>query len=189
MRRLVEITFMSLDGVIDAPDVVGEARRYFAANDEHESYQRAWLFAADALLLGRKTYESLSRAYLGIAQDGSGPSRDFVARMNSIPKYIASRTLKQANWNASVIHGDLAEEVKALKAQAGKDIVKYGTGSVDRFLFDQHLIDLFCLIIYPFALGHGLHLFEDVEPAMHMNLSDMRRFRNGTLVLEYIPQA
>ncbi len=70
--------------------------------------------------------------------------------MNSIPKYVASRTLKKASWNASVIHGDIADEVRKLKSQPGKDIVKYGTGLLDRVLFAQRLVDLLCIIVYPF---------------------------------------
>lgn len=180
---------MSLDGVIDAPDVVQEALRYFSGNVEHESYQKGWLFSVDALLLGRKTYETLSQAYLAVARSGGVAPADFVGRMNSIPKYVASRTLKQAAWNATVIQGELAEEVKAIKDQAGKVILKYGTGSLDHLLFGQHPVDLLCLVIYPFALGHGVHLFEGVEFATHMTLSEVKRFQNGTMVLEYRPQS
>ena len=135
MRKLIEITFMSLDGVMDAPDIVQEAQPYFLSNKEHDAYQKERLFAADALLLGRKTYEGLSQAYLGIAKAGQGAPTDFVERMNSVPKYAASSTLKQASWNATVIHGDIVEEVRRIKEPPGKDIVKYGTGPLDRVLF------------------------------------------------------
>ena len=187
MRRLIEITFMSLDGVIDAPDVVQLARPYFVSSNEHDNYQQERLLAADAVLLGRKTYEALSKAYLAMAASPKDAPMDFVDRMNSIPKYVASRTLTGVTWNATVIHGDLAEEVRAIKQQPGKDIVKYGTGPLDRVLFGRHLVDLLCILIYPFVLSHGIHLFQGMDVTTHMTLSDVKRFQNGTMVLEYAP--
>ncbi len=189
MRQLIEITFMSIDGVIDAPDIVGEAEPYFAGNEEHDSYQTQRLFGADALLLGRKTYESLSEAYLGMAKAGAGAPMEFVDRMNSIPKYIASTTLKETTWNTTVIRGDIAEEVRALKEQPGKDIIKYGTGILDRVLFAHNLVDTLCIVVYPFVLGHGAHLFSDVDITRHMKLSDIKRFKTGTVVMEYACRA
>lgn len=186
-RKLVEVTFMSIDGVIDAPDIVQEARQYFSSSDEHSRYQHKKLFAADALLLGRKTYETFAKAYVDMAKAGKGAPMEFVERMNSIPKFVASKTLKKADLNATVIHGDIAEEVRKLKSQPGKDIVKYGTGPLDRVLFEQKLVDLLCVLVYPFALGHGTHLFEGLEPAMHLRLSDIKRWENGTVVIEYTP--
>lgn len=187
MRKLVEVTFMSLDGVIDAPDIVHEAQPYFLSSAEHAAYQKMRLFAADALLLGRRTYEKLSKAYLSMANaGGKGVPMDFVDRMNSIPKYVASRTLKETSWNATVVHGDIAEEVRKIKNQPGKDILKYGTGPLDKVLFSQRLVDLLCIVVYPFALGHGIRLFEGLEPTMHLRLSDEKRFESGTVVFEYM---
>src|SRR3954469_16012718 len=99
MRNLVEITFMSLDGVIDAPDITQEAQPYFLGDKQHDEYQKARLFAADGLLLGRATYERLSKAYVGMAQSGKGAPMELVERMNSIAKFVASTTLKEASWN------------------------------------------------------------------------------------------
>ena len=187
-RKLVEVTFMSVDGVIDAPDIVREARQYFSSSDEHSRYQHQILFAADALLLGRKTYETFAKAYLDMAKTGKGAPMAFVERMNGIPKFVASKTLKTADWNATVIRGDIAEEVRKIKSQPGQNIVKYGTGPLDRVLFGQRLVDLLCILVYPFALGHGTHLFEGLKPTMHLSLSDVKRWENGTVVLEYVPR-
>ena len=188
MRKLIEITFMSLDGVMDAPDMVQQAQQYFQSDAEHDEYQKARLFAADHLLLGRKTYEKLSQAYLGMAKaGGAGAPMDLVTRMNSIPKYVASKTLEEASWNASIIQGDVAQEVRTIKDGPGRDIVKYGTGPLDRVLFENRLVDRLCIILYPFVLGHGTHLFEKLEVTTHLALSDLKRFKNGTVVLEYTP--
>jgi dihydrofolate reductase len=179
---------MSLDGVIDAPDITQEAQPYFSGDKQHDQYQKERLLAADALLLGRATYEQLSKAYTGMAKSGQGAPKEFVERMNSIPKFVASTTLKKASWNAQVIQGDIAEQVKKIKEQPGRDIVKYGTGVLDRVLFGQGLIDSLCIIVYPFLLGHGTHLFERVELTTHLQLSDVKRFDSGTRVLEYTPK-
>ena len=189
MRKLIEITFMSIDGVIDAPDIVQEVQRYFLSNEEHEVYQKEKLFAADALLLGRKTYEVFSKAYPSMAKSGKGAPTGFVDRMNSIPKYVASTTLKDKEmlWNASVIRGDIAQEIQKLKELPGKDIVKYGTGILDRVLFAQDLVDVLCIVLYPFVLGHGKRLFEGIDITKHMSLSDEKRLENGTVILEYNP--
>jgi dihydrofolate reductase len=186
MRRLIEITFMSSDGVIDDPEIVKEAQRYFSAEDE-QAYQKEHLFAADALLLGRKTYEKFAKAYPAMEKGGNGVPVDFVQRMNSIPKFVASKTLKDTTWNASLLHGDIADEVRKLKRQDGKDIIKYGTGTLDRVLFGERLIDRLCLIHYPFILGHGTHLLDGLGITTHLQLSDVKRFKSGTLVLEYVP--
>ena len=179
---------MSLDGVIDAPDLVQQAQSYFISNQEHDNYQKKKLFAADALLLGRKTYEALSAAYLSMAKSGQGAPMDFVSRMNEIPKYVVSRNLKETTWNAKVIQGDVVEEVRKMKELPGRDIVKYGTGLLDRVLFGQHLIDSLCIIVYPFVLGHGTHLFEGTELTTHFRLTNLIRFSNGTVALEYEPR-
>jgi dihydrofolate reductase len=186
MRKLIEVTFQSIDGVVDAPDIVQEARAYFLSNPEHENYARERLFAADALLLGRKTYEAFAESYPRMAKSAQGAPIDFVDYMNSIPKYVASTTLQSATWNATIIKGDIAGEVHKLKEQPGKDIVKYGTGQFDQVLFSHDLVDLLCIVVYPFILGHGRRLFEGIEITKHLKLSNVRRFKNGTLILEYI---
>src|SRR5687768_11441458 len=106
MRKLVESTFMSLDGVINAPQEWSPP--YW--NEEHADYAQKLLFAADALLLGRKTYEGFAEAWP--ARSGN----DYTDRINSLPKHVASTTLQETTWNATVIRGDVAEEVAKLKA-------------------------------------------------------------------------
>lgn len=185
MRKLIEITFQSINGVVDAVDLVQEARPYFLSDPEHNQYARERLFAADALLLGRKTYEAFAESYPRMAETASGVPDDFVDYMNSIPKYVPSTTLQAAKWNATILKGVIAAEVRKLKEQPGKDIVKYGTGKLDQVLFGHDLVDLLCIEIYPFIFGHGTRLFEGIEITKHLHLSDVRRFKNGTVILEY----
>jgi dihydrofolate reductase len=188
MGRLIEITFMSIDGVIDAPDLTQHVMQYIMQNKEHEDYQNQWLSDADTLLLGRKTYEFFAEAYPKMEQTDMGSLTEFVKRMNRISKHVASNTLQETKWNATIINEDLAHAVEKIKNDKGMNIIKYGTGTVDKTLFEHKLVDLLCLVIYPFVLGHGTHLFEDLGLTTHMELSNIKRFENGTMVLEYIPK-
>ncbi|MDR3576879.1 MAG: dihydrofolate reductase family protein [Anaerolineaceae bacterium] len=186
MRILIEITFQSIDGIMDAPDIVQEAQPYFLSNPEHDNYAKEKLFAADALLLGRKTYQSFAESYPRMAASSApGVPHDFVDYMNRIPKYVASTTLQSAAWNASILKGDIAAEVRRLKDLPGKDIIKYGTGQLDQLLFSRDLVDLLCIVVYPFILGHGRRLFEGIQLTKHRQLSNVIRFKNGTVILEY----
>jgi dihydrofolate reductase len=178
MRKLIQSTHVSLGGQIDPLDW---ALPYL--DDEHMRYASELLDSAGALLLGRRTYEGLSAAYPGMA------SSPFVDRMNSIPKFVASRTLTEATWNATIIPGDVAGFVAGLKRRPGGSIVKYGNGPLDRSLMASGLIDEFHLLVTPVAAGSGRRLFEDVVPdAPQLFLADVRRFASGVVVLIYTPR-
>jgi dihydrofolate reductase len=177
MRKLIESTHAALGGEIDPLDWA-----YPYLDDEHMRYATELLDRADALLLGRQTYEGLSAAYTAMA------STPFVDRMNSIPKYVASKTLTEATWNATVIPGDVAGFVADLKRQPGGDIVKYGNGPLDRLLMADNLIDEFHLLLTPVAAGSGRHMFEEIHGTPHLSLADVRRFASGVLVLIYTPK-
>jgi dihydrofolate reductase len=184
MRKLIGFTHVSLGGEIGALDAW--AMPYL--DDEHTAYAMRLLRSADALLLGRRTYEGLSVAYPAMADD-AGKANEFVERMNSIPKFVASRTLRDLTWNATVIEGDVVQRVAELKEQPGGALLKYGTGPLDALLMANGLIDEFHLLLTPVAVGRGQHLFEDVEGMPHLRLADVTRFANGVLALVYTPTA
>jgi dihydrofolate reductase len=108
--------------------------------------------------------------------------------MNSIPKFVASKTLQKTTWNATLIPGDVADFVAELKRQPGGNIVKYGNGPLDRPLMANNLIDEFHLLLTPVAAGAGQHLFEEIHGAPRLSLADVRRFASGVLVLIYTPE-
>jgi dihydrofolate reductase len=187
MRKLVESTFVTLDGVISdtvpstAPRASPEKWGGPFWDDEHSKYAHDLLFSSDALLLGRVTYEGFAESW---------PSRsgfDFADKINAMPKYVASRTLKDATWNATVLQGDVAAAVSRLKEQPGDNILKYGTGELDRTLMDHDLVDEFHFWMFPLALGAGQRLFDGIDTT-RLELVDTKRFKSGIVVLKYEPR-
>lgn len=176
-RKLIEVVHVSLGGEIDPLDWA-----FPYLDDEHMRYAMEVLDGAEALLLGRRTYEGLSKAY---------PAMDpnpFVDRMNSIPKYVASGTLENLTWNATVIPGEVTGFVADLKRQPGGNLVKYGNGPLDQTLMGGGLVDEFHLLLTPVAAGGGQHMFEEVQGAPRLELADVRRFASGVLRLIYTPK-
>ena len=177
MRKLVESTFVTLDGVIENPQNWGGP--YW--NDEHADYATTLLFAADALVLGRKTYEGFAEAW---PQRSGDPYTD---RINAMPKHVASTTLEQLVWNASVLEGDAAEAVAKLKGEEGENLLKFGTGTFSRTLLEHGLIDELHLWIFPVLAGGGQRLIDGIEP-MHLELVETTRFSTGLVVNAYAPK-
>jgi dihydrofolate reductase len=185
MGKLVEMTHVSLGGQIDELDQWA----FPYLDEDHNRYASRLLEEADALLLGRISYEGMANAYLKMAEQAPpGTPTEFIARMNQVPKYVASRTgAATPNWNASQIDGDVAEAVAGLKAD-GKNLVKYGTGMLDATLVEHGLIDEFHLSLTPVATGRGERLFEHLEGAPQLELQELTRFDSGVLLLVYTPR-
>ena len=178
MRKLVGSTFITLDGVISDPQVWGPP--YW--DEEHFGYARKLLEPADALLLGRRTYEGFAPAWSSRAGD------PFADRINALPKHVASRTLTETSWNATVIPGDLADGVRDLKAGDGGTIVKYGTGEVDVVLLEAGLLDELHLWVFPVVAGAGDRLLPGID-LTHVRLLDTTVFSSGIVVHVLAPKA
>ncbi len=176
MRKLIESTLVSLDGVTEAPE------RWVNFDAEATAYSMEELGNYDAFVMGRVTYEQLS-AYWG--QTAGDPYLD---RINAMPKYVASRSLTQTAWNATLLGPDPANAIARLKDQPGKDLIKYGTSRLDDTLVRDHLIDEFRFWIRPVVAGAGQRLFEDVDTSgLHLRLTGERRLGNGSVILTYAP--
>jgi len=161
MRKIVVSEFLSLDGVMEGPgnqgkfELAGWTMPYW--NTEIGKFKKEELFDCNCLLLGRITYQGFAEAWPS-RKDEQG----FADRMNSIPKYVASTTLKQLDWNNShLISGHLAGEVMMLKEKSGKDILVAGSSVLIQTLMAHDLIDEFRLLLYPVILGSGKRLFKD----------------------------
>jgi dihydrofolate reductase len=179
MRKLVESTFMTLDGVINDPQ--NWSGPYW--DDEHAGYARGLLFSSDAMLLGRKTYEGFAQAWPQRAGDN-----DFADRFNELPKFVASRSMPpgQAEWNATVLEGDVADAVAKLKDEDGETIIKYGTGEFSKALLENKLVDEYHFWIFPEVMGSGDRLLDGFRTSLE--LVDTTRFKSGIVVLKLAPK-
>ena len=148
MRKLIELTHVTLG------EEVGSPQEWVAPylDDQHMEYSSSLLGEAEVLLLGRVTYEGLSTAYTAMRPNA------FVDRMNAIPKYVASRTLQEARWNATLIKGDVVSFVTDLKQENGGSILRYGNGALTQTLMEHGFIDEFHFLLTPVAVGKGKHL-------------------------------
>ena len=170
--------FVSLDGVVESP----EKWSFPFWNDEIGKFKQNETFASDALLLGRVTYEGFAAAWPG-RKDPEG----FADRFNSMPKYVASTTLKKLGWNNShLIRGDVPREVAKLKRGPGQDIVIHGSPGLVRSLMPHSLIDEYRLLVYPIVLGKGRRLFDEGSAA-NLRLSESQVFDTGVVKLIYRP--
>ena len=193
MRKIIVSEFVTLDGVMQAPggpdeDTSGNFKHggwiFKFRDDRDPKYKLDELFASDALLLGRKTYEIFA-AYWPKAKDDVG----FADKMNNLPKHVVSTTLKKVDWNNSkLIKTNVAEEVRKLKQQPGKDILVYGSAKLVNTLLRHNLIDELRLMVYPVVLGSGNRLFDDHAEAMKvMKLAESKTFPSGIVLLSYHP--
>ena len=185
--QLVVTAFMTLDGIIEAPgfDEHRTGRNAWALRVQGEEdlvYNKAQVMSADALLLGRRTWQ----IWAAFWPTATGEP-DLVERMNSIPKYVVSSTLKRAEWNNStIIAGDIAGAVSRLKAEPGGDLLVYGSADLVDELLRHDLIDEYRVLMYPVILGSGKRLFRDRIDTRHLRLAGSRTFGSGVVLLTYV---
>ena len=180
MRKIINSTYISLDGVVEQPHKWPSIER--PSDGRGDEIQIGLLSACDGVLMGRRTYESFAPAWQARSGD---PLSD---RMNALPKYVVSTTLTDPAWaNTTVISDDVVERVRELKAQPGQDIVQYGFGAVSTLLMDNGLLDELRLWIHPLFVGKGSA--DDVlfpkGPATQFVLTDSTILKSGTVILSY----
>jgi dihydrofolate reductase len=179
MRKLIESTLLTTNGVIDNPqDWSGP---YW--DDEHSAYSQGLMENVEAQVLGRVTYEGFAEAW---SQRSGDPYTDM---FNAMPKYVASRTLTEFTWNARPLEGDAAEAVKRLKAEDGGDLIKFGTGSFSKTLLEHKLVDEYHFWIFP-VLATGAKLFDGIDVDItHLELLGTTTFKSGIVVHKLAPKA
>jgi dihydrofolate reductase len=174
MRKIIESTLVSLDGVFEDPHIW--ATEYF--DQEAEKYALELLLSSDAMLMGRKTYEFFAAAFPH--QKG-----DYGRRINEMRKYVFSNSLRQADWtNSSIVAGDVAAEAAKLKQHDGKDLVVYGHGLFAQTLLEHDLLDELKFWIHPLFVGRGKSLFREGNK-IKMNLAATKTLATGVVVLTY----
>ena len=157
--------FVTLDGVSQGPGSPGEDTSdgfsqggWFVPHLDEEFVQQAadWLGQADALLFGRRTYDNFARDWPRITD----PDDPFSEKMNGLPKYVASHSLKQASWApTTILSGDVAAQVAELKRQPGRELQIHGSARLAQSLLAAGLIDEVRLVIAPVVVGNGRRLF------------------------------
>jgi dihydrofolate reductase len=191
MRKVVVFNNLTLDGVIQAPGRPEEDRRggfqhggWAAPYGAMQSSEAGEVLPGfGALLLGRRTYEVL---YDYWPKQTNNP---FTEILNKLPKYVASTTLKEPlPWvNSTLLKGDVAQAVAALKAQQGEDLVVMGSSELIQTLIKHNLIDLYVLLIHPLVLGSGRRLFSDRGASATLQLVSAKATPNGVVVATYQP--
>ncbi|VVB70101.1 Uncharacterised protein [uncultured archaeon] len=185
MRKLIVSEFLTLDGVFEDPG--GSEKTKYGGwsfefwNEQAMKFKQDELFAADALLLGRVTYQGFAAAWPSMKDE-----QGFADRMNSIPKYVVSTTLHALEWNNShLIKENIIEEIKKLKQEESQDILVFGSGILVKTLIQENLIDEYRLMIHPMILGTGRHLFKEGIEKTKLKLLNTEKFDTGIIVLTY----
>lgn len=176
MRKLKCAMYIALDGVVENPAWTAPFW-----NDELSTMQADYLFNSDALVLGRVTYEGFAAAWPSMEESTGG----FGVKMNSMPKYVASRTLDRAEWNATIIQGDVADRVKQLKGENGGDLLIYGSGDLVDTLTSHGLIDEYRLMLHPVIVGSGKRFMLHQDSTTTLRLAESRTTETGVAVLTY----
>jgi len=177
MRQIAAGLFVSLDGVVEAPEKW--TGPYF--NDQVGQAVGALMAGHDAMLLGRVTYEGFAAAF-------GGQSGGMADQMNSTPKYVVSRTLTTANWqNSTLISGDVAARISELKQQPGRNIGMSGSSDLVSWLLRHGLLDRLDLLVFPVVLGSGKRLFSEPDGQVPLALASSEAFGTGVVHLTYTP--
>jgi dihydrofolate reductase len=191
--KLCVTTMVSLDGVMQAPGGPGEDRSggfkfggWTAPYGSKEGFESiiGWLSQADAFLLGRKTYQ----IFAGYWPKVTDPSDPIAGLLNRLPKYVASKSLKNVAWaNATLLKGNVVAAVKKLKALEGRELQVHGSSDLLQTLLKARLIDEWRIILFPVVLGNGKRLFGSGTVPGAWDLVDSRRTPKGVMLQVYRP--
>ncbi len=185
MRNVVVTEFITLDGVFEDPGGAEKTEHggwsFKFWSEESGKFKYDELVAADAMLLGRITYQGFAAAWPEMTDEAG-----FADRMNSLPKYVASRTLDKLEWqNSHLIEGDVVDAVSALKQQEGQNILVGGSGQLANVLLRADLVDELRFLVSPLVLGSGRRFFEDGSAPRTMELVEAVSLDTGVLALTY----
>jgi dihydrofolate reductase len=181
MRKIIVEAEVSVDGAMGGENMDFWSQTAPFRSEDVTKYLNDLLFMPDALLIGRKTYQYFSQVW---------PTRQGkdAEHINSMPKYVASRTLKEPlPWNTMLIAGDAADEIRKLKQEPGESLVQYGVGELTDTMLKHGLVDEIRLLVYPFAYGEGPRIFEHMG-VNTLRLLDTKIFSSGVVALHYQPQ-
>lgn len=182
MRKVILFNLITLDGFFEGKNKWDLG--WHQVDDEFNEFSIDQLSKADGLIFGRVTYQGMASYWSSPEALKDDPT--ITARMNSIPKYVFSRTLNQVDWSNSVlIKGEAVEALQQLKAQGNKNLLIFGSADLAETFTRHHLIDEYRLIVSPVVLGAGNPLFPKNGDPLKFKLLDTRVFHNGNVLLYY----
>ncbi len=191
--QLTVTTFLSVDGVYQGPGGPDEDRSggfdrggwLVPHFDEATGQFMDSIFQrVDAFLFGRRTYDIFAASW----PNATDPEGTVANRLNTLPKYVASTTLKDPEWaNTSVLEGDLVSAVRKLKGRDGRELQVHGSGALVRFLLENDLVDRLNLLVFPVIVGTGRRLFPDSGIATGLALDESRTTGSGVTISVYRP--
>ena len=180
MRKIIVEAEVSLDGAMGGENTGFWQQVFPFHSPDVERYLDELLFMPDALLMGQKTYEFFAQVW----PTRQGKQAD---KINSMPKYVASRTLEEPlKWNAKLIKGDVPEEIMKLKQEPGKSLLQYGVGELTHTLLKHDLVDEFHFLVFPFTFGEGPRIFDHMG-VNTFKLVDAKVFSSGAIAHRYQP--
>lgn len=181
MRNIVSGLFITLDGVVEAPEKWNPP--YYG--QEMTDDVQAQLAASDTHLYGRRSYELFRAVFTGPARERIGHAE----LMNATPKVVVSTTIEDADWGpTTVIRDDVAAQLAELKRRPGKNINVGASGTLVRFLLQERLLDELTLHVHPLVIGHGQRLFDAFSERVPLQLLEAKRHSTGVVVLRYAPE-
>jgi dihydrofolate reductase len=187
MRKIVVSMNVTLDGFMAGPNCELDWHfQNWSADMAHSACEQ--LSQADTIVLGRITYDAMARYWPARSIDLTFAREDidFAEMMNNYTKIVFSKTLKALSWNNSKLAtGDLRDEINALKKQAGKDVIIYGSGKLVSSLIALRLVDEYQIWIHPILLGKGKPLFKSLTDNLNLKLSRSKTFHSGVVMLDY----
>jgi dihydrofolate reductase len=190
--RLTLTTFLTLDGVLQAPGGPEEDQdgafpyggwSFPYGDEDFGAAVAGWFGNADAFLLGRKTYE----IFAGYWPKVTDPDNLIASKLNALPKYVASATLNSVDWNNSTLLNDVVADVSKLKEQTGNELQVHGSGALAHTLIEHDLIDEYRLLTFPVHLGTGKKLFRDGAKAASLRLVGSTTTSSGIVISTYVP--
>jgi dihydrofolate reductase len=181
MGRLIVHNAVTVNGAFEAPD----PGKWLVLDDDSSDASLEQLVLAEAMVLGRKTYEGLAAVWPQLTEDPT--LGRYAGRINSMPKYVASRTLREPlEWNATLLEGDLADSVRALKDKHQRNLIVSGCGELAHALTNQDLVDEFWFWVSPWLWPAGPRIFDGVGP-VRLQLAASTAYPSGVLWLRYRP--
>lgn len=181
MARLIVNNAMTVNGAFEAPS----PEEWLVLDDDSSTVSLHQFHVADAMVLGRKTYEGLAAVWPHLGDDPA--LGRYAERINTMPKYVASRTLREPlEWNATLLEGDLADSVRTLKDKHQRNLIVSGCGELAHALTTQGLVDEFWFWVNPWLWPAGPRIFDGVGP-VRLELAASTAYPSGVLWLRYRP--